>query len=159
MNFRLVMTLISLALVGAAFKTLGVWEHLQDYCSESTIRANPTTIDLGQLSAEESRIVTVRLQNSSYLSAKLIGVESKCSCVATGSLPVDLPGRGSLDRDFQIHAPAQTGSFSVSVVLLMDTDVLQRIPVRFHGDVTASRSSSPSAPVPIPDPAFQCTSL
>ncbi len=109
------------------------------------------------MAPEEEKVTTIRLRKLVLRSVSLVGIESGCSRVNTGPLPVEVPVLSALQHGFRIRAPATEGDFSASIVLSIDSGAVERITIRFSGNVAMGQDQIPKSPVP--DPAFLNLSL
>jgi len=97
----------------AALGALGLWRNLIDFCHGNSVSVAETVVELGAMAPEEEKVTTIRLRKLVLRSVSLVGIESGCSRVNTGPLPVEVPVLSALQHGFRIRAPATEGDFQL----------------------------------------------
>ena len=76
------------------------WFYLGGY----HLIAEQSQIELGKVSAGESKPIKFRLKNLSRKEVFLLGIESDCSCLSTAELPILIPGGKTFDLEVFFQA-------------------------------------------------------
>ncbi len=106
-----------------------------------SITVEPTTTDVGDAVAGESKRFSIRLTNYADQHIRIVGGTTTCSCIATESLPMDLaPGAtGAVDVEIQFRGAPRI--FRHRFSLLSDSDKHSKIVAYFAGRVIAAHES------------------
>ena len=63
----------------------------------------PATIDLGAVKVGSERTVAFSVRNLSNVQVRVVGAQTSCTCVTTGTLPMSVPPGAERDVSVRVH--------------------------------------------------------
>jgi len=99
------------------------WFRLEGY----HLIAEQYLLDLGTVSAGESKSGTFRLKNFTGSPIVILGVQSDCSCLTTAELPIAIPGDAVFDFEILFLANYVDSETAVARQMILNLSVDQPI--------------------------------
>lgn len=124
---------ILIVVFAVATRWLGLSEAARALLRGDELAVLPSTIDLGECTAADTKEIQFRVVNMSSSPVTLTGVYTSCSCIVVGSLPAIVKAGESFPLHMTVHPSETPGRFTRSAVLYSDSNVSPQLPVEVTG--------------------------
>lgn len=105
------------------------------------VSVDPPVTDMGTDVSGQAHRFTVRLQNHTDHTVKIVGGTANCSCLATGDLPISIPPGESAPITVTGSFKGTTGLFQNEFYLYTDDEKHHRVLARFKGRIIETGST------------------
>ena len=112
--------------------------------TQETLTVDEPVIDLGTVSVNDSRFLSVSLKNHEQRTVRLLRPKAQCSCVTDLLKPITIHAGNSYPMGFTFRTPSTPGEFSKDIMLRSaeKSDLIWTVTVK--GDVQAPAWASPA---------------